>query len=120
MLLLTNWGQLREEPVCGRKSGFHFVFLEGTQELWGRCLCDWAQRGAGDSQPWFRRPQQGMWARERCPEEWALTRGEPEGLRRASRCRGLRGGRTAPGGERTEMFIEYSARFINKTYLQFP
>lgn len=38
------------------KSGFHFVFLEGTQEMCGCHLCD--RKRAGDRQHRVRRPQQ--------------------------------------------------------------
>lgn len=59
----TEWGQPGEEWVCGGKYRSHFVFLEGTQELCGCCICDWAQRGARDRQRQFRRPQQDMASR---------------------------------------------------------
>lgn len=73
----TEWGQPGEEWVCGGKYRFHFVFLEGTQELCGCCIVT-GLRGelvtgsvslGGPSKTW---PPAG-WERMRFPREGALT-----------------------------------------------
>ena len=86
------------------KSGFRFVFLEGTQETCGCHLCD--RKGAGDGQRRVKRPQQdppprgrGGKALDSWHGAWGPRRGAEKSQGGVEGKRGAAEGQVSGGGQ---------------------